>query len=295
MEAVTTTEFLPGSPLKQGKVRDIYPAGEHLLIISTDRISAFDVVMGQGIPGKGMVLNQVTEYWFNRTREIIRNHMVSTEFSFLPPEVKPYRTQLDGRSMVVLKADPLPVECVVRGYLAGGGWSEYLQRGSVSGVPLPQGLIQCQKLPSPIFTPSTKAELGEHDESISIEAVEDIIGAGLASRVKDLSLELYRRGSSIAEEHGIILADTKFEFGIYRDELILIDELFTPDSSRFWPADSYRPGSDQESFDKQFLRDWLDTLDWDRKPPPPDIPPLIIEQTSRRYHRIREILLDGSD
>lgn len=291
MGAITDTGFLPLALLKKGKVRDIYEVGEHLLIISTDRISAFDVVMDEGIPGKGDVLNQLAAFWFGKTGDIIPNHLVTTDMGELPEGLRKFSRQLDGRSMLVLKAEPMAVECVVRGYLAGGGWSEYQAKGSVSGIPLPEGLPQAARLPEPVFTPSTKAELGEHDESISFEEVVEQVGPGLADELKRLSLDLYARGSEIAESRGIILADTKFEFGMREGELILIDEVFTPDSSRFWPVDRYEPGHDQENLDKQFLRDWLETLDWDKKPPPPAIPPDIIEQTAERYRYIKKVLI----
>jgi len=291
MEAIIDTGFL-GLPLfKSGKVRDIYQVGEHLLVISTDRISAFDVIMDQGIPGKGVVLNQLAEFWFRRTGDIIENHLVTTDVDELPSELGRFHAQLEGRSMLVRKADPLPVECVVRGYLAGGGWQEYLDKGSVSGIDLPKGLPQAARLPEPIFTPSTKAEIGEHDEFISFADVQKEIGGTLAGETERISLDLYGRGSEIAESRGIILADTKFEFGIHDGRLLLIDELFTPDSSRFWPRDEYEPGHDQVNLDKQFLRDWLETLDWDKKPPPPTLPPEIIEQTAERYQYIKKILL----
>lgn len=290
MEAMTDTSFLPIALFKKGKVRDIYEVGGHLLVISTDRISAFDVVMDEGITGKGEVLNRLAEFWFKKTEDIIANHLVTTDMQALPGELAEFRPRLEGRSMLVRKAEPLPVECVVRGYLAGGGWSEYQEKGSVSGIRLPDGLRQAARLPEPVFTPSTKAELGLHDESISFEEVAEQVGVGLADELKRLSLALYARGSEIAESRGIILADTKFEFGMRSGDLILIDEVFTPDSSRFWPVDRYEPGHDQENLDKQFLRDWLETLDWDKKPPPPTIPPGIVRQTSERYHYIKRTL-----
>jgi len=291
MEALTDTGFMPIPMLKRGKVRDIYEVGDHLLIISTDRISAFDVIMDQGIPGKGEVLNRLAEFWFNETEDIIENHMVTTDMSELPADLRTFKLQLEGRSMLVRKCEPLSVECVVRGYLAGGGWKEYLDSGSVSGIGLPEGLLQAAKLPEPLFTPSTKAELGDHDESISFEAVVGELGAETADEVSRLSLELYTRGSDIAEAKGIILADTKFEFGLHAGDMLLIDEIFTPDSSRFWPVDKYEPGHDQENLDKQFLRDYLETLDWDKKPPPPSLPDEIVEQTAERYRYIKKVLL----
>jgi phosphoribosylaminoimidazole-succinocarboxamide synthase len=291
MEVITDTGFLPTALFKRGKVRDIYEAGENLLIISTDRISAFDVVMEQGIPGKGAVLNQLAAFWFRETGDIIENHLVSTEVEDLPPEFREFRAQLEGRSMLVKRAEPLSVECVVRGYLAGGGWSEYLEKGSISGIPLPAGLPQAARLPEPVFTPSTKAELGQHDESITLEEVVGQIGSDAAEQIQSTSLALYKRGREIAESRGIILADTKFEFGMAGGRMLLIDEVFTPDSSRFWPMDRYEPGHDQVNLDKQFLRDWLETLDWDKRPPPPEIPPEIIEQTADTYRYIKRVLL----
>ncbi len=291
MEVITDTSFMDIPLYKKGKVRDIYEVGDLLLVISTDRISAFDVIMDEGIPGKGVVLNQLAAFWFEKTADIVGNHVVSTDMSELPSSISMFREQLEGRSMLVRKADPLPVECVVRGYLAGGGWSEYRDLGSISGIELPAGLLQAARLPEPIFTPATKAELGEHDENISIDVVKEQIGEGVTGEVEHISLDLYARGVEIAESRGIILADTKFEFGYYQGDLLLIDEILTPDSSRFWPKDRYEPGHDQVNLDKQFLRDWLETLDWSKQPPPPKLPPEIIEQTAERYRYIQEVLL----
>ena len=291
MEVITDTGFMEIPLYKKGKVRDIYQVGDLLLVISTDRISAFDVIMDEGIPGKGVVLNQLAAFWFEKTADIVGNHVVSTDMSELPSGISKFREQLEGRSMLVRKADPLPVECVVRGYLAGGGWGEYQELGSVSGIELPAGLLQAARLPEPIFTPATKAELGEHDENISVDVVRKQIGEGVAGEVERLSLDLYARGVEIAESRGIILADTKFEFGYYQGDLLLIDEILTPDSSRFWPKDKYEPGHDQVNLDKQFLRDWLETLDWSKQPPPPKLPPEIVEQTAQRYRYIQEVLL----
>lgn len=291
MEAITNTDFMPVPIMKKGKVRDIYEVGDNLLIVSTDRISAFDVIMNEGIPGKGKVLNALTEFWFEKTGDIIRNHFITGDMNELPPEFDEAKPLLQGRSMLVRKADPLPVECIVRGYVAGSGWKEYQQKGSISEISLPPGLVQADKLPGPIFTPSTKAELGEHDENIGFDAVAEELGEELARKIKRISLDLYRRASEIAGEKGIILADTKFEFGLIDGELILIDEIFTPDSSRFWPADKYEPGHDQENLDKQFLRDWLETLDWEKKPPPPKLPEDTIKNTAERYEYIKGILL----
>jgi len=294
VEAMTDTGFMPIPLFKRGKVRDIYEVGEHLLIISTDRISAFDVIMDQGIPGKGIVLNRLAEFWFEKTADIVPNHVVTTSVEELPPELARFKSRLEGRSMLVLKAEPLPVECVVRGYLAGSGWKDYEGGGGICGIELPAGMLQAEKLPEPIFTPATKAELGEHDENCTFENVVATVGEELAREVRGLSLKLYERGSEIAESRGVILSDSKFEFGTRSGEMLLIDEIFTPDSSRFWPKDSYEPGHDQVNLDKQFLRDWLETLDWDKKPPPPELPEEIIEQTAERYQYIKRILLDGA-
>lgn len=291
MEVVTDTSFM-GFPLfARGKVRDIYSVGENLLIVSTDRISAFDVIMEQGIPGKGAVLNRLAESWFKQTEDIIQNHMITTDVAELPSEFQPFRERLADRSMLAVKAEPVPVECVARGYLAGSGWKDYKETGGICGIPLPSGLRQADRLPEAIFTPATKAELGDHDENIPFEDVVADIGEDAAERLKRLTLDLYARGSEIAEARGIILADTKFEFGLKDGELWLIDEIFTPDSSRFWPKDQYEPGHDQVNLDKQVLRDWLETLDWNKKPPPPELPPEIIDRTAERYQYIKKLLL----
>jgi len=291
VEVVTDTSFM-GFPLfARGKVRDIYSVGGNLLIVSTDRISAFDVIMEQGIPGKGAVLNRLAESWFKQTEDIIQNHMITTDVAELPSEFQPFREQLADRSMLVIKAEPVPVECVARGYLAGSGWKDYKETGGICGIPLPSGLRQADRLPEAIFTPATKAELGNHDENIPFEDVVADIGEDAAERLKRLTLDLYARGSEIAEARGIILADTKFEFGLKDGELWLIDEIFTPDSSRFWPKDQYEPGHDQVNLDKQVLRDWLETLDWNKKPPPPELPPEIIDRTAERYQYIKKLLL----
>lgn len=291
LEVLTDTSFLNIPISKRGKVRDIYDLGDKLLIISTDRISAFDVVMSEGIPGKGIVLNTLSAFWFNQTEDIVPNHLITTNPSDFPHPFSKHKTELSGRTMLVEKAKPLAFEFVVRGYLSGGGWKEYLEKGSVSGIRLPAGLKQAEKLPEPILTPSTKAEIGEHDISVTFEDVVRLIGSELAVKTKRISLELYKRGSEIAWERGIILADTKFEFGLKDGEIILIDELFTPDSSRFWPRETYEPGHDQVNMDKQFLRDWLESLKWDKKPPPPPIPPEIISQTAKLYKSIMESII----
>jgi len=291
MEVITDTAFL-GIPLnRRGKVRDIYEVGDLLLIISTDRISAFDVIMDQGIPGKGRVLNELAAFWLDKTKDIIDNHLVTTDMGELPAELQRFKDDLQGRSMLVRKAEPLPVECVVRGYLAGSGWKDYQRNCSICGIPLPSGLRQADRLPEPLFTPSTKAEVGEHDENVTFKSIADVIGEELARRIERVSLELFERGTEIADTRNVILADTKYEFGMFEGRMILIDEVFTPDSSRFWPKDSWEPGHDQENLDKQVLRDWLETLDWDKKPPPPKIPGDIIDQVAERYAYINKVLL----
>jgi len=269
--------------IKQGKVRDIYDFGNTLLIVATDRISAFDVVMDDPIPRKGHILTRISEFWFKATENIIPNHMISTSAGAFPAECQPHREILEGRSMWVRKAQPLPVECIVRGYLAGSGLKDYRQTGAVCGHTLPPALRESDKLPQPIFTPSTKAEGGAHDENISFDQMVDIIGKDLSQRLRDVSLALYQKGMEIAEPRRIIIADTKFEFGLVGDELVLIDEVLTPDSSRFWPKDQYRPGVSQPSYDKQFLRDYLEGLGWDKTPPAPKLPHDVVSQTVHRY------------
>ncbi len=269
--------------VNRGKVRDIYDLGEHLLIVTSDRISAFDVVMNEGIPDKGFVLTQISKFWFERMTDIVPNHLVATEVNDFPAATHKYRDQLQGRSMLVKKAAPLPIECIVRGYITGSGWKEYGRQGSVCGIPLPAGLQESQQLPEPIFTPSTKAELGAHDENISFEKAVELCQPGLAQQAKETSLAIYMRAREELAAKGIIIADTKFEFGLYQDQLIWIDEALTPDSSRFWPADQYRPGGSQPSFDKQFLRDYLETLDWNKQAPAPALPAEIVRKTSEKY------------
>ena len=280
---VKETNFPDLNLVNRGKVRDIYDLGEHLLIVTSDRISAFDVVMNEGIPNKGFVLTQISKYWFEQMTDIIPNHIVATEVNDFPEAVRKYRDQLQGRSMLVKKAAPLPVECIVRGYVSGSGWKEYRQEGSICGIDLPAGLVESQQLPEPIFTPSTKAELGEHDENITFAQAAKLCGESLAEQARQATLSIYKKARGIADEKGIIIADTKFEFGMYEDKLIWIDEALTPDSSRFWPKDQYRPGGPQPSFDKQFLRDYLETLDWGKKAPAPPLPEEIVRKTSEKY------------
>jgi phosphoribosylaminoimidazole-succinocarboxamide synthase len=280
--SVLLSTDLPFPIFRRGKVRDVYDLGKQLLIVATDRISAFDCVLPEGIPDKGHILTAVAAYWFQATEDLVPNHFRG-RLSW-PPALEPHRAALAGRAVIVEKTRPLPVECVVRGYLAGSGWKEYQASGAVCGIPLPAGLRLADRLPEPIFTPATKAEEG-HDENISFEQMAEVVGADLAARLRDLSQALYRRGAELAATRGILLADTKFEFGVSDDgELILIDEALTPDSSRYWLADSWAPGKNPPSLDKQFLRDYLETLDgWDKQPPAPHLPPEIIEGIRARY------------
>jgi len=267
----------------RGKVRDIYDFGDRLLIVATDRISAFDMVMPNPIPDKGKILTQLSKFWFDHTREIIPNHIVSTRLKDFPLECQPYEEMLRGRSMLVVKTEVLPIECVVRGYLSGSAWEEYKTTGEVCGIPLPKGLLESSKLEEPIFTPATKAEIGQHDENITFEEVEKTVGEDLAGRLKSLSLAIYKRARDFADQRGILIADTKMEFGIQEGKLLLIDELLTPDSSRFWPKDEYHPGGPQKSFDKQFLRDYLLSIHWNKTPPAPELPEEVIQKTWQKY------------
>jgi len=269
--------------VKRGKVRDIYEIGDQLLIVASDRMSAFDVVMADPIPDKGKILTNISLFWFKELEHMMENHLISSDPAEYPENCKKYAEELKGRSMLVKKAKPLPVECIVRGYLSGSGWKDYLSNGSVCGISLPEGLKESQKLPEPIFTPSTKAEDGMHDENITFEEAVKLMGQETSEKVQQLSLQIYEFGRALAAEKGIIVADTKFEFGIKDDRLILIDEVLTPDSSRFWPMDSYSPGGPQKSFDKQFLRDYLLEIKWPKQPPPPKLPPEIIEKTRKKY------------
>jgi phosphoribosylaminoimidazole-succinocarboxamide synthase len=277
------TDFKDLTLLSRGKVRDIYDLNDMLLIVATDRISAFDVILPNGIPNKGKVLSQMSAYWFEVMGELAPHHLISIDTKDFPSVCQKYESSLKGRSMLVKKTKPLPVECVVRGYLAGSGWKEYQDGGSICGIPIKEGLKESSQLEEPIFTPATKAELGDHDENITFEKAKEIVGDKLAERLKEVSLALYKRGSAMAREKGIIISDTKFEFGLLNEDLILIDEVLTPDSSRFWPEDEYEPGRSQKSFDKQFVRDYLLTLTWDKTPPGPNLPEEIIKKTSERY------------
>ena len=287
----TTIDGLPAP--RRGKVRDIYETDDYLLIVATDRVSAFDVVLPDGIPGKGQVLTQVSGFWFGQLADLVPHHLISLEVADFPAACQPYRDQLAGRTMLVEKAEPLPVECIVRGYLAGSGWKEYGQTQSVCNIRLPAGLRESEELPEPIFTPSTKAPEGEHDENIAFDAVERLVGTSLAEQVRDISLALYRRALALAKTKGFLLADTKFEFGLKDDQLLLIDEVFTPDSSRFWRADIYQPGTAQDSYDKQIIRDYLLSINWDKKPPAPHLPAEIIERAAARYQEISARLMDA--
>jgi phosphoribosylaminoimidazole-succinocarboxamide synthase len=280
---ILRTEFPDLALYARGKVRDIYNFGDRLLLVATDRISAFDVVLPTGIPGKGKVLTALSAYWFRLTEDLLPNHLITTEVDAYPQACQPYREELQGRSMLVWKTKPLPIECVVRGYLSGSGWTEYQKAGSVSGITLPPGLLESCRLDPPLFTPSTKAEQGEHDVTITFDQAVSLLGGRPAEQVRDLSLKIYERARGYALERGIIIADTKFEFGLLNGKILLIDEVLTPDSSRFWPADAYEPGRPQPSFDKQFVRDYLKSLPWAMKEPGPALPLDIVEQTRARY------------
>ncbi|MBW2094979.1 MAG: phosphoribosylaminoimidazolesuccinocarboxamide synthase [Deltaproteobacteria bacterium] len=281
--------------VKRGKVRDIYEVDDHLLIVASDRISAFDVVMDDPIPDKGKILTQISLFWFRQLEHIVENHLITTDPAQYPGSCRKYMEALEGRSMLVKRADPLPVECIVRGYLSGSGWNEYRSQGKICGIPLPQGLKESDPLPEPLFTPSTKAEDGMHDLNISFDEAVELIGQETAEAVRDISLRIYSFGRSLAARKGIIIADTKFEFGFVGDRLLLIDEVMTPDSSRFWPMDLYAPGGPQQSFDKQFLRDYLLSLQWPKKPPPPKLPPEIIRKTREKYREALERLTTSGD
>lgn len=282
-KSISQTNFPKLKFLNRGKVRDLYAVKDHLLLVATDRISAFDVIMPNPIPGKGLILNKMSAFWFKQMEDIIGNHILSTDAADFPPECAPYFESLEGRSMLVKRATPLPVECIVRGYLSGSGWSDYRHSQSISGIKLPEGLKESCKLPQTLFTPTTKAPEGDHDSPITRSEMKDIIGAELTEKVIKKSLAIYERAASIALKAGIIIADTKMEFGLIGKELILIDELLTPDSSRFWPADEYEEGRPQRSFDKQFLRDYLLSIHWNQKPPAPELPPDIIKKTKAKY------------
>ena len=282
MNCITTTDLKGFKLFRRGKVRDVYDLGDRLLIISSDRISCFDLVLPTPVPYKGIVLNQISQFWFSFTKDIIENHLLSADVQNYPEPLKEYTSILKDRSMLVKKSRPLAIECIVRGYLSGSGWKEYQRKGSVCGQKLPQGLKESEKLPQPIFTPSTKADVG-HDLNIDDQAAIKIVGQDIYRQVKSQALAVYQKASEYAFKRGIIIADTKFEFGLFEDRLILIDEVLTPDSSRFWPVDSYAKGRGQDSFDKQFVRDYLEGLGWDKNPPAPNLPPEIVQRTSEKY------------
>lgn len=284
---MTTMERRPDS---RGKVRDIYDAGENLLMVATDRISAFDFILPDEIPFKGEVLNRISAFWFDKFADIVPNHLVSIDPADFPEEFAEYRDYLAGRAMLVKKAQTIPIECIVRGYLTGSGKKTYDENGTVCGIQLPEGLTEASKLPEPLFTPSTKAEIGDHDENISFERCCEIVGEDIATQIRDLSLKIYKAAAEYAATRGIIIADTKFEFGMVDGELILIDEVLTPDSSRFWPAEGYKAGQSQPSFDKQYLRDWLSGQPWDKTPPPPALPKEVVEATQNKYLEAYRIL-----
>jgi phosphoribosylaminoimidazole-succinocarboxamide synthase len=292
-KAVHRTE-LSGVTLKgRGKVRDVYDVGDSLLLVATDRLSAFDYVLPNPIPDKGKVLNQISAFWFERFLALVPNHVISTDIAEFPEELRSQADQIAGRSTLAHKLEMMPVECVARGYLAGSGWKEYRRQGTVCGIELPAGLEESSRLPEPIFTPATKAEDGEHDENIPFSRVEEMVGAEMAATLRDKTLELYNAGADHALGCGIIIADTKFEFGMYEGELLLGDEVLTPDSSRFWPADRYQPGRSQPSFDKQYVRDYLESIGWNKQPPVPELPEEIVQGTRERYLEIYRILTGG--
>lgn len=291
-KSVQKTDFTKLTFVNSGKVRDIYSVKNYLLIVATDRISAFDVIMPNPIPGKGIILNRMSAFWFRKMKDIIANHLISIDPANFPDECAPYQDILQGRSMLVKKATPLPVECIVRGYLSGSGWKGYQKNKTISGIRLPDGLKESSKLPRPIFTPTTKAPEGEHDSAITKKEMEDIIGEELTDKIIKISLAIYDRAANVAQNAGIIIADTKMEFGMLEQELILIDELLTPDSSRFWPSENYEEGRPQKSYDKQFLRDYLLSINWNQKPPAPELPPDIIENTRKKYEEALNRLVE---
>ena len=280
---VIQTDFADLKIFKRGKVRDVYDLGDILLMVATDRISAFDVVMPDPIPDKGKILTQISLFWFDLMKPLLNNHIISSETDDYPKECKKYAEILQGRSMLVKKAKPLPIECVVRGYISGSGWKSYQDSGRICGLKLPEGLKESEKLTEAIFTPSTKEEVGTHDVNIDFDETVNLVGIDIAEKVKSLSYQIYKKGAKIAEEKGIIIADTKFEFGLIENKIILIDEVLTPDSSRFWPKDKYHAGGSQESFDKQYLRDYLISINWDQKPPAPPLPEEVIKNTRSKY------------
>ncbi len=294
-QSILNTRFEGLNLVKQGKVRDIYDLGDTLLMVATDRISAFDVVMPEPIPDKGKILNQISLFWFKQMEPVVANHVVSGRVEDYPAECQPHAEILRGRSMLVKKTEPLPIECVVRGYISGSGWQSYQESQSICGIELPAGLKESDPLPEPIFTPSTKEEVGTHDINIDFDETCRRIGRPMAEKIRELSLAIYRKGKEFALQKGIIIADTKFEFGIYQDQVILIDEVLTPDSSRFWPQQTYRPGGPQQSFDKQYLRDYLTSIKWNKKPPAPHLPEDVIDNTRAKYLEALRLISGQSD
>jgi phosphoribosylaminoimidazole-succinocarboxamide synthase len=291
MQIVTKTDIAEYKLLSRGKVRDIYEVdAETLLIVTTDRMSAFDVIMGEPIPYKGVILNSITLFWMERFADLVPNHLIASDVKDFPQALHKYADMLEGRAVLVRKAAPLPVECIVRGHITGSGWKDYQKTGMVCGHSLPAGLVESAKLETPLFTPSTKAELGEHDENISVQRARELVGDDVAAQIERLSIEIFSKGREYAESRGIIIADTKFEFGIIDGAVILIDEVLTPDSSRFWPVQGYQPGKSQPSFDKQYLRDWLSAQDWDKTPPAPALPQDVITETRNKYAEAYSIL-----
>lgn len=282
-QQVLETDFKALKLLKRGKVRDVYDLDDALLMVATDRISAFDVIMNDPVPGKGIILTQISLFWFEAMKTLVPNHVISSDVADYPAVCRPYAEKLHGRSMLVRKTEPLSIECVVRGYISGSGWKSYQESRSVCGIGLPDGLKESDKLPEPIFTPSTKAEIGLHDINIDFDEAVRMVGKEIAEEVKRLSLSIYNKGAEISDQKGIIIADTKFEFGIIGNEIILIDEVLTPDSSRFWPKETYAPGGAQKSFDKQYLRDYLSDIEWNKEPPPPPLPDTVIQKTYQKY------------
>ena len=282
-KSIVETDFPGLNLVKRGKVRDIYDLGDAYLMVATDRISAFDVIMPDPIPDKGKILNLISLFWFEIMKPLVPNHVISSNVDEYPDVCRPYAKILDQRSMLVKKAETIPIECVVRGYISGSGWNDYKESGSVCGIKLPEGLKESAKLAEPLFTPSTKEEIGSHDINIDFAETVNRIGKPLADRIKSLSLEIYKKGSQLADKQGIIIADTKFEFGLAGDDIILIDEVLTPDSSRFWPKEDYMPGRSQKSFDKQYVREYLISIKWDKKPPAPSLPEDVIKNTRRKY------------
>ncbi|NYZ78733.1 phosphoribosylaminoimidazolesuccinocarboxamide synthase [Candidatus Micrarchaeota archaeon] len=289
MSAILKTDLKGLKLFSRGKVRDTYEIGDRLLMIATDRISAFDVVLPNGIPHKGAVLNQLSAFWFNYTKDIMPNHLISIDVKDFPEEARKFSSILKGRTMLIRKTQPIHAEFIVRGYLSGSAWKDYQKKGEVCGIPLPKGMLESGKLPEPIFTPSTKAEAG-HDLNISQAELEKLVGSDVAAELKEASLKIYEKASEKARRNGIIIADTKFEFGTLNRQLLVIDEMLTPDSSRFWPADSYSPGGPQKSFDKQPVRDYLESINWDKRPPAPVLPPEVVDGTSKRYIEAYEII-----